>query len=96
MFSILITLSRASPSSVETLCPGLLSAAVRKRGQSNAGGKGFLWLVCSDRSLYHEGKLGLKAGANADAMDGCCLLDCSAWLEGTPGPQQLLERKTLH
>jgi hypothetical protein len=47
------------------------------------GRKGFIQLTLPDHSPSgQELKQGwkLKAGANAEAMEGCCLLACFTWL----------------
>jgi hypothetical protein len=47
------------------------------------GRKGFLWLIHPHwRMSGQELKLGrnLEAGADAEAMEGCCLLACCSWL----------------
>lgn len=50
----------------------------------------FMWLTFSFITVHHQkhqdrnlNRADLEAGAELDAMEGCCLLDCSFWLAQT-------------
>ena len=57
-------------------------AAMKQHNQSNLERKGFIWVCISIWKSGQELKQGwnLEAGADAEAMEGCCLLACSSWL----------------
>jgi hypothetical protein len=85
----------------------------KDHGQEQLGRKGFIWLMCPDHSLSLWGvRTGYQAGqepeadADAEAMEGCCLLACSACfliqpetpcpLVGCVLPRLLLINRTAH
>ena len=57
-------------------------ATVKHHKQRNSGRKGFIWLTLLNHfSLLKEIRAGTwEAGADAQVMEGCCLLACSSWL----------------
>jgi hypothetical protein len=60
----------------------LLSSSSFSLFPSNLEIKGFIWLIlphhCSSKEI--EKGRNLEAGADAEVMEGCCLLACSSWL----------------
>jgi hypothetical protein len=71
---------------LNTLSP-LTVAAIKHHEQTNLGRKGFIQPTLphhrsSSKKLRQELKQdrSLEAGTDAEAMEGCCLLACSAWL----------------
>ena len=60
---------------------------MKQLDQSNLGTNGFIWLMCLHhcsslkgiRQEFEQGK-SLEAGADAEAVEECCLLAFSLWL----------------
>ena len=87
--------SRTSPPSSESPRPAhtrqhehthvvaRVTVAMMNHDQSMLGRKGFIWLTPSHHSpALKELKQGgnLEAGADAEVIEGGCLLACSSWL----------------
>jgi hypothetical protein len=73
---------------VHSLLVRVSTAAVKHHDQETSwGGKG-LFNLHFHSAVHHQRKSGheltqggnLEAGADAEAMEGCCLLDCFPWL----------------
>jgi hypothetical protein len=64
----------------------LTTAAMSHHEQSNFGKKGFIGFFFSTITVHYLRKSGqepnrnLETGADAEAMEKCCLLACSTWL----------------
>ena len=67
-----------------TVLVGVSTAATKHHVQSNLGRKAFIWLTLPYHCITAGGSQdrksngrNLDAGADAEAMEGCCLLACS-------------------
>ena len=94
-FSIFLSIRQVSGSLSSVyaccLCQGFYSCTKHHDQEASWGGKG-LFSLHFHTAVHQQRKSGLEltqgrnleAGADAEAVEGCCLLACSSWLAQPP------------